>query len=99
VIPTKLSRITASSTEGVPKWVFLVDGNPGAKAWLVHAADRQGEQAALSLVEVQSRQARARVHPDDQMRLTSQGVAAFSSASSSNHTNGWPGAQGTDPSA
>src|SRR6266480_3152000 len=56
VIPTKLSRITASSTEGVPKWVFLVDGNPGAKAWLVHAADRQGEQPALGLVEVRSRQ-------------------------------------------
>jgi hypothetical protein len=32
VIPTKLSRITASSIEGVPKWVFLVDGNPDAKA-------------------------------------------------------------------
>src|SRR5208282_1994650 len=73
VIPTKLSRITASSTEGVPKWVFFVDGNPGAKAWLVHAADRQDEQPALGLVEVQSRQARARVHLDDQMRLAGQG--------------------------
>jgi hypothetical protein len=88
VIPTKLGRITASSTGGVPKWVFLVDGNPDAEAWLVHAAGRQGEQPALGLVEVRSRQARARVHPDDQMRLTSQGVAAFSSASSSNHANG-----------
>ena len=49
VIPTKLSRITASSIGGVPKWVFLVDGNPDAKAWLVHAVDRQDKQPALSL--------------------------------------------------
>ena len=49
VIPTKLSRITASSIEGVPKWVFLVDGNPGTEGWLVHAVDRQDKQPALSL--------------------------------------------------
>ena len=85
VIPTKLSRITASSIEGVPKWVFLVEGNPGAKAWLVHAVDRQGEQPARGLVEVQSRQALARVTPDDQMRLTGQGAAAFASGPSWNH--------------
>ena len=46
MIPTKLSRITASSTEGVPKWVFLVNGNPGTEAWLVHAVDRQDKQPA-----------------------------------------------------
>src|SRR6266480_2511172 len=41
VIPTKLSRITASSIEGVPKWVFPIDGNPDAKASLEHAVDQQ----------------------------------------------------------
>ena len=53
VIPTKLSRITASSIGGVPKWVFLADGNPDAEAWLVHAVDRQDKQSALSLCRQQ----------------------------------------------